>query len=73
MSLRYNLTATTAALSSNLGKVMLRIGASLDFDVTNDVSNVPVFVTKRRYATAPYATSDASPKIWSSTSEGSWT
>ncbi|KRZ83308.1 hypothetical protein T08_10259 [Trichinella sp. T8] len=51
-------------MSSSLGRVNLRIGATRVFDVTKFTTVCWFVVSMRMYATAPYAFSDASQNAW---------
>ncbi|KRX33553.1 hypothetical protein T4B_1228 [Trichinella pseudospiralis] len=61
---RTSLAATRAPMSSSLGRVNLRIGATRVFDVTKFTTEWWFVVSIRMYATAPYAFSDESQKAW---------
>ncbi|KRZ88513.1 hypothetical protein T08_7105 [Trichinella sp. T8] len=61
---RTSLAATRAPMSSSLGRVNLRIGATRVFDVTKFTTVWWFVVSIRMYATAPYAFSDASQNAW---------
>ena len=65
----YNLTPSTAAFSSNFGSDIVFIGANLVFGMTNEQCGLSVLNKNFKYATVPYATSDALQNMFNWSSE----